>query len=274
MMKRILIAALFLIAFPTHAATVSVEPVQGEAGPGDRFSLSVILTTDANAVNVVEGRVKIPFGVVVDSVSAAGSAFSLWPTYPAYFTTDHAVEFSGGAPGGIAAGKSVRLFTIHAHAERAGVYEFPITGVSAYRNDGAGTSEDISTRSASVSVRDGAPVPTIPTVATAPLVADVGQDDALFDGRYFIAFYGGDRGKGVRYEIKEGNGAFQPAERYYVIHDQTLRTPVTVRAIDADGVSVEKTLLAQPPYLLIALVVLMLIAVAVYLFMRGRKKPL
>ncbi len=271
MMKRILIATLFFIAFPTHAATVSVEPVQGEAGPGDRFSLSVILTTDANAVNVVEGRVKIPFGVVVDNVSAAGSPFSLWPTYPSYVTTDHAIEFSGGAPGGIAANSRVTLFTIRAHAEQPGAYTVSAERANAYRHDGSGTVEDVSTKGTTVTVRDGAKAPAAPKPAASPLVADIGQDAALFEGRYFVAFYGGDRGRGVRYEVREGNGAFQPAERYYVIRDQSLKTPVTVRALDDTGVAAEKTVNAQPISPLLSAIAILLTLLTGWFIVKRRR---
>ncbi len=269
-MKYLFLPLVFLFALPAHAATVIVEPTNGEAAPGESFTLTVSLTADGEAVNASEGSVRIPSGVVVESVSAAGSLFTLWPSYPAFYTTDRMVEFSGGVPGGISSGTTGLLFTIRAHAERPGAYEFSPTGVGVYRNDGEGTPEEVNTKGALITVREGAKAPRVSTKEATPLVADIGQDAALFDGQYFVAFYGGDRGAGVRYEIREGTGDYVSADRYYVIRDQTLKTPITVRALDAEGVVQEVTLNQQPPYLLIVIVLLALVVLGA-LFMRRKK---
>lgn len=269
-MKYFLPFILLFLALPAHAATVRVEPSGGEAPPATPFTVTVMLTTDANPVNVVEGSVRIPAGVTVDSVSAAGSAFSLWPTYPAYVTTDHAVEFSGGVPGGVAPGVQATLFTIRAHADAPGVYAFAPSGMSAYQNDGKGSAEQVMTSSATVTVRAGAASPAVAAGKASPLVADIGRDDSLFGGRYFLAFYGGDRGAGVRYEVREGNGPYVAADRYYVLRDQTLHTQVTVRAIDDAGVVATRTVNAGPPYVLIALAIIVLVALGFWFLKRRR----
>lgn len=271
-MKYFLLAGLFLAALPAQAATLSVS-APTEAPPSASFEISVVLAASTNPVNVVEGALHIPPGITVDSVSTAGSVFSLWPVYPAYYATDKEVEFSGGVPGGLAKGANGTLFTIRAHADTPGAYAFSFANAAAYINDGKGSADTVDTKGATVTVREGAATTAASTPAAAPLVASIGRDPSLFDGAYFVAFYGGDRGSGVRYEVREGSGAFTPAERYYVLHDQTLKTPVTVRAIDANGVATQVTLNGEPPYLLLALALIVLAALALAWWLRRRKTP-
>jgi hypothetical protein len=75
----------------------------------------------------------------------------------------------------------------------------------------------------------------------------------------------------VHYEVREGNGDFVSADRYYVLKDQSLKTPVTVRAVDENGTSAEVTLNGGLPVIPIVVVVIVL-AVALWLYYARRKK--
>lgn len=229
-----------------YAATVSIEPSAPAAPPSTQFALTITVTTDSNPINVVEGSVRIPPDVTVDAISTAGSAFTLWPLQPEFVTNDGKIEFSGGAPGGVPAGTRAILFTVYAHTDIADSYVFQPTGITAYRNDGKGTREPIAATGASIDVRPGAtpaPLKASPLKAT-PLTANVGNDPALFDGQYFVSFYGGDRGKGVSYyEVQEGVfESWNRADRFYVLKNQSLNREIFVRAVDEDGVSAKTTI--------------------------------
>lgn len=265
-MRPFLIALLLLLIAPSaHAARVEVTPSVSEAAPGQSFTLTVVLFADETAVNVAEGRILIPEGVHVDAASVAGAAFTLWPSPPSYSPVENAVLFSGGVPGGIAGRTSGTLFTIRARADEAGSYVFSPRAVNAYLDDGSGTPDTVTTSSAVVSVHEGASAPAGVNQAKEPLSAAIGSDPSLFDGKYFVAFYGGDRGNGIlRYEVKEGVfGSFVDAGRYYVLEDQSLGRQITIRAIDAEGVAAEKVLAAErgiPAWVFIAGVIFLALA--------------
>lgn len=254
--------ALSLIASPLYAASVTLTAE--EARPGDSFSIPVTVDVGAEKVNVVEGLVAIPEGIIVDSVSTAGSALVLWPRQPAYVVADKAVEFTGGVPGSLPS--HALLFTIRAHAEHPGTYTFSPSEFAAYRNDGKGTRVTLAETAIAVNIAEDAK----PTggaasepVAKTSLIADLGRDASLFDGKYFVSFYGGDNGRGVdHYVVQEGWwGRAVVADRYYVLKDQGQGSSVHITAVNTDGSVQSTTLPAAHPWterltLLVAFVVL------------------
>lgn len=238
---------LFLLAPAAQAASIEIAPSMGEAGPGEEFTLVVSIGADDAPVNAAEGFISVPEGVRIRSASTAGSVFSLWPASPAYERAIGGIAYSGGVPGGILAGTSGTLLTIRASADEPGNYVFSPRGTTVYQNDGLGTPDSVTTAGAVIAVREGASAARTDKAEPAPLVASIGSDPSLFDGKYFVAYYGGDRGAGVlRYEVKEGVfGSYKPAGRYYVLEDQTLGRQVTVRSVDADGVAASTVLPAK-----------------------------
>lgn len=230
------------------AAVVRVSSEGEQAGIGKQVVISVMLRTEAAPLNAVEGVLAIPEGMQVDAVETAGSAFSLWITPPQYSRSDGTIAFAGGVPGGIAPDTEVLLFTVRAHADQSGTYAFTPRSLAAYRNDGAGTLEAVTGTSVAVAVDRTADAQILPSqTANIPLGADIGSDPSLFEGRYFLSFYGGDNGSGVvRYAVKEGWwGGYTQVDRYYVLKDQSRTRGITVRAYRADDTSVALTLPAE-----------------------------
>jgi hypothetical protein len=274
-----LLAILFLLGTTAHAAQITLTPSVSAVAPNTPFTITVSMTTTQNAVNVVQGAVTIPAAMVVEKVSTAGSTFTLWPTTPTYVPAKNQVEFSGGVPGGVAKGKTVQLFSIQVHATKVGAYSVTPNSLQAYQNDGKGTGEPLTVVPASITVKIGAASNTLAsTSVTQPLVATVGRDASLHNGDYFVTFSGGDRGDGVvRYEIEEGNGAFILAiGDYYVLTDQTLSKDITVRALDANGVSAQTTIKAQHKaplsYAWMVIAIVFAAVLAYLIFFRKKKK--
>lgn len=269
----LVVCTLLGVPLSSYAATIHAEVAGKTVGEGKSLIVRLWLKTDEAAINSVSGSLRIPAGVHVDSVDTAGSVFTLWITTPQFVISDGAINFSGGVPHGVSSNKDVLLFTVTAHADNPGSYTFTPENITSYRNDGLGTTEKTATVSGEVTVDTSAQAQNVPQITTSnPLVADVGRDDALFDGKYFVAFYGGDSGSGIdHYEVKEGWGG-TPAvvDRFYVIKDQSLRTKIQIRAIGTDGkkVAVNVTGLhttIKPLILSVSLIVLLLVLVLVAL---------
>jgi len=269
-----LLASIVLFVPVAHAATVSFsEPKATAAGS---FAIEVTLNADAHAVNVVEGAIAIPTGLAIDSVTTAGSGFSLWPQTPQFVRADRSIEFSGGVPGGIPAQTSARLFTIFAHATEPGTFTLDASKVNAYENDGKGTKDTLTSKSLALKATVAGTAIAQRQVSggvTSPLIAEIGSDSSLFDGKYFVSFYGGDAGSGVdHYLVQEGwYRKAVPASRYYVLQDQGRTVAVTVEAVDASGHSTKTTIPAAHPFaFVIPLLGVLAVLVAGFFLTRAR----
>ncbi len=267
-MRIILLFVLLSVASGAYAAELSITPAP--AGAGATFSIPVMVDVGNDNVNAIEGSLTVPDGLVIDTISTAGSVLALWAEGPSYVVTDRAIEFTGGSPHSIASGKQL-LFVVHAHAAAQGSYVLTPKSLSAYANDGKGSRLAITSAPVTVMVGAKGSVPaesgqSTPHTATT-LVADLGRDASLFDGKYFIAFYGGDNGRGVdHYEIQEGwwSRAVR-ADKYYVVKDQSQGTSLYVTAINANGTVAVTTIPAAHPWkergVLIALLLVLAVSI-------------
>ncbi len=268
MRTLLIILAFVLFPAPLYAATLRVEGPSAPVGIGRDITLRVWLLAEDEAVNAAEGAIRIPDGIHVEGADAHGSAFPVWTTSPRVILSDGVIAFSGGVPNGIPPGREALLFTIHARATAPGEYAFVPEGIRVYRNDGRGTLEPSPALRASVSVEieAGDEALSLAPLASTPVTADIGRDDALFDGRYFLAFYGGTLPSGVdHYEVKEGwFGKTVRADGYHVLADQGLTSRVTVTAVGTDGSRESVTVpAANPPYWIAALIGLLTLALII-----------
>lgn len=266
----------FSAATLASAAELSFVSEPLSPAVGEPFMVHVELATGDATYNVFEGAVKVPSDLTIERVSTGGSALTLWTALPNFVPSLGHIEFTGGTPEGVGPDQQIRLFTIHARARAPGGYVLSSRGASAYLNDGSGTRRDIP--AATVRVTVGARGPDSTAKARdrrGPefVVAEVGQESSLFGGQYYVTFSATDDVSGVvAYEIKEGRFTnYVPAERYYVVKDQNLKTPVWVRAIDASGNVTSKQViggsLAVP-----AIIGSILIVLALYVWWRRTKR--
>lgn len=249
----LLLITLAALAAPTmsaQAATLSVEPPLAAAG--STILLPVVFSPGKDKVNVVEGSITIPDGITVDGIDTSGSAFSLFADGPIYMLSSRTIEFTAGAPGGLAPDSIALVFVIKAHADVEGKYDITPLGISSYENDGKGTRNPVSAPIASVSVgpKGSVAVDAFPPAAPAPLVAEIGNDESLFNGRWFATFYGGADSASIdHYEVREG--WWRPsvrADRYYVLLDQDRSSTVWVTAVSENGKRVTSSIAAENPW--------------------------
>ena len=277
MMASVVLGLVVLVGAPTaRAATISFVTTPGTV-PTDTV-VTVELATDGDALNVVEGSVAVPQGLTVASISTGGSALSLWTQEPKFVPGGRTIEFAGGTPAGLSAHSVVKLFSFTASSQGPKVTGAKATGV-AYKSDGKGTPVPLSSGSwASGAKQEGAST-TSPHMDTVPPVfvyADVAQDPTLFGGKAYLTFAATDDSSGVAYyEVKEGSGAYEKVDKYYVLHDQSRGSTIVVRAVDVAGNTKEATLIPQHTPLVsrvaIAVAVVLVVVLAV-LFVRRRMK--
>jgi hypothetical protein len=229
-----------------HAASISFIAPANTILLGTPFQIEVHLETEQDAVNMVQGALVIPKGLRVLDVETGASPLRLWPTAPRYVPSSRSVVFFGGTPGTFAPGSDVLLYKVTLLAERDGTYTFSSGVTQAYRDDGLGTS--ISVPENTVSVRasgtalsaEQVAVPATPSPDLIPptvTYADIGRDPALFGGAYYVSFSASDAESGIdHYEVKEGwFGSYTRTNQYYVLTDQSLDSPIVIRAADRAG---------------------------------------
>ena len=241
---------LFTVAVPLHAAELSIEAPLG--GVGSPILLPVVFTAGDESVNVVEGSITIPEGMVVERLDTSGSAFPLFASGPTYMPSSRTVEFTAGSESGIGAREVALVFVIQARAEKEAMYEVSPGTIAAYASDGAGTKIAVAAHPTQVSVgaKGSVQVDAFPKGAPQTLLAEIGKEDSLFEGKWFLTFFGGAQGAPVaRYEIREGWWRLpETAERYYVLKDQSLHTTVWVTAVDERGGRVTTMIPAAHPW--------------------------
>jgi len=256
-----------------HGATVSA--IATPETSGGAIAIEIRLATDSDSINAVEGTINIPENITDVKVTTSGSAFSLWVSGPTYEIGDRAIHFTGGAPGGIGEGKDVLLFTIFGKTQVLGNHIFTPINVSVYENDGKGTLAPIQIIASKVEVTkidsqiSDLREEQIEKDDSAPRVtAVVGKDTSLFEGSYFLSFYGTDTGSGIaRFEVSEGFGSFKEHKEYYVLSDQKLGSLIRVRAVDGAGNSKttwifpEHPFAHKAPYVVIALALLLVLGI-------------
>lgn len=264
------------LAVPAAAAELSLEAPLASAESA--FFLPVVFESESEDVNVVEGSIRVPEDVDIESIDTSASSFAVFAHGPVYDLSSRTITFAAGAPGGLAGTDVALLFVIRAHASVPGTYVFEPGAVTAYRNDGSGTAITVAADGTALSVgeKGSVAVDPLPKAPAVPLIAEIGRDASLFEGRWFATFFGGASGSSVAYyEVREG--WLRPAaraDRYYVLEDQGRGSTIWVTAVGEGGERATVTLPAENPWserALIALAALVLLALAWLLFRRLRR---
>jgi len=124
-------------------------------------------------------------------------------------------------------------------AREEGVSALTIEEAEVLKNDGLGTKANLrlNNLNISVSVDAGAPIKPKENEDKNPpesFKPEIGRDENIFDGKYFLAFATQDKGTGIdHYEVKEGFwGKYIIAESPYLINDQSLGKVMYIKAVD------------------------------------------
>lgn len=254
--KLIFAAALWLIPASAFGAAVSFEPASLVANQAKPFAATVVLNTEGQSINAIDGTVLIAPELGNDiTVSDSGSVVTYWVERPEWNPGTRTVTFSGTIPGGYN-GQAGILFTLIFPARNGEPVENAavIMQVNSYLNDGLGTPARIigsqfslvSDGSANANPEiteqlylDTSKADNVPPEVFSPQLA---RDDSMFEGRWFISFSTTDKQSGIsHYEIQETRSGrlhasrWQRAESPYLLQDQELHSFIYVVAIDRQG---------------------------------------
>lgn len=229
------------------AAELSLKSNNEQVFVGDTVSVDVLINTEGEAVNVVEGNIVVSNGldlIEIKDLSIANSILKQWVRNPSWSKKDGTISFIGGLPGGFQA-KSASLFRIFFTAQTSGQITFLPSDIKVYANDGLATpvGTHVTPLIINVSTSDILPVKDeLKTLITKDYQAptdiniDLGQDPALFDGQKFINISASDLDSGIAYfEVKEGNRDPVKTNNSYVLQNQNNLEPIIIFAFDKAG---------------------------------------
>jgi hypothetical protein len=214
---------------------------------GDTIAVDVIVNTEGESINVIEGNINISKGldlVDIKELSLANSVFTKWVRTPSWSKEDGMISFIGGIPGGYNQ-KVANLFRIFFTAKAAGQLTFSPSDIKTYANDGLATQIGTHFNPLNISVgpKDNFLVTdelqaVLNKDSEAPINIsfDLGQDSSLFDGQKFINISAVDNESGIAYfEVKEGNREPVKTNNSYVLQNQDNLEPLIILAFDKAG---------------------------------------
>ncbi len=245
--------ALVFLPFVVSADSIYLDPDAGTYGPGDTFFVNVRLDNGDDCINAAHVDIQYPKeSVKAVDFSRGNSIFSLWVGEPKIDNDAGVVSFEGGIPGGYCGriqgdpavsnilGKLV--FTVKNSDAKTAILH-PGATSRAYLNDGLGTSINLSSRDATITLAkdsvgqasawlDEVSADKIPPES---FVVQVDSSRGVFSGRYYAVFSTVDKQSGIdHYEIFERGGWIKVASPH-TLWDQSLRSGVKIKAVDKAG---------------------------------------
>lgn len=234
-------------AIPAESALISIKNPSEKVSVGDVVVLSVLIDTENQNINVVEGDVSIVMGgdnIVIKDLSVAGSSFLLWPVKPSFSQSLNKISFTAGIPGGINKRDAI-LFKIILQIQAEGQIVLSPANIKAFVNDGRATPVQIKFSPitfSSSALGDGGGVNNWGKIIIGDnkkpfgLMAEIGSDSSLFEGKTFVAFSAFDNESGIdHYEVKEGDREVVRSGSIYVFQNQQKLEPTLIIAYDKAG---------------------------------------
>lgn len=240
--KTLLSLGILLSAHSSYAVTLFAQKVDS-LNEKDTVLIKIMINTEGTEINSLDGTIAVNDPTSIQAINLGGSIFSLWPNKPSLNLNKKEITFIGGSTSGVS-GTALRLFTLAVKPDQVDRLTFELKNAIAYKNDGKGTALAMAPKVISLSVQDPreSPVDSLQALilkdkkAPEPFEVQLGYDDSVFNGQYFVSFSTTDKDSGVSYyEVTEGD--FPPVRSgdTYVLRDQTLKNKIKVVAIDNAG---------------------------------------
>lgn len=244
------------LLFPASvlAARVTFEPKTIPATPQENYTVTVLMDTEGESINAIEGTVVIDAALGNPlSVTDSGSVVTYWIARPSWNESSRTVRFSGSVPGGFSGSGILFSVVLPPTSGTPGANALSLVDVRAYRNDGLGSLAKVALESLRFSQSSE---PMNQAIADQLFVDDtkkdndppeifspsISRDERVYDGKWFVTFAASDKQSGVdHYEIQESrsgkidSGRWKRAESPYLLEDQELHSYVFVIAIDRQG---------------------------------------
>ncbi|MFM2357924.1 MAG: hypothetical protein RJA61_661 [Candidatus Parcubacteria bacterium] len=220
-----------------YAANIYTEVVPQESQ--GIYHVSVFVDTEEVA-NALQGELVIPEFMALEKISEGNSVLHFWIEKPRL--EGNSVFFGGITPGGFS-GERKLVFSIIAKQVRQGTGDISFRNVTLLGNNETGTRLVVKTTQTRIGGNEVSQVESVPFVDSIPpetFTPEIGRDESLFDGQWFIAFSTTDKDSGVKeYQVRESRFSWFtfgkkwiPAESPYVLQDQTLKSVIFVKALD------------------------------------------
>lgn len=247
MKKIIILFSIFYFLFSLSSRAFAAEiSLQGPStvAVGDRLTLTVILDTEGEIINAVEGTINYPDSLELTTINDAQSVINLWIKRP-QLNEKGVIHFAGITPGGYrgAAGKIVTaVFRVPAGGAGGSVR---LTDARALLNDGRGTPAKLRIEPYAFTV--AADASSTVSVAVTPAISDtqppqmappyLARDATVSDNQWFLIFTARDDQSGIReYQVQESwFDKWHVAESPYLLKDQAVRGRISIKAIDNAG---------------------------------------
>jgi hypothetical protein len=238
----IVIGVVFIPLNISNAAQLSFEVVSQEKGTDSVTVIEVFLDPEGISINAIEGTIGL-LGKGAEQLSTVvietgESALNYWPQYPEYSLSEHVIRFTGGTTESFSEKRA--LFQMRIFAKQQDELILSWLGGSAYRGDGEGTEEAISSRSLTTVVTKSEPNQiSASSIDTKPPQFDeirVSQDEDVYGGKYFLSFHAVDDVSGVvGYDVVEGGETTKVDNGIYLLKDQERNTKTVIIAYDGAG---------------------------------------
>jgi hypothetical protein len=248
----IIVAVAFAFCFvqigKTSAAEIYFGTNEKEVGLEQSFEIGVFLNTAGESLNAVASTLTFPTeNLSVSEIRDGNSIVNMWVERPIQGEGESAskISFSGIIPGGYV-GNNGYLFSIVFTSKKSGKATITSFEETMLLNDGAGTITTATRAPISLSIlstpSEKSFIEPVDTIKPESFTPKITRDPNLFDNQYFIAFVADDKQSGIdHFEVKQGFfGKYETVESPYVLKDQSLRTRISVKAVDkADNARVE-----------------------------------
>lgn len=265
-----------------------VSPVP-EISIGQQFQLDLMLDTEGEIINAIEGEIIFPKELLeLREIRDGDSIINLWVEKPSVNISGQ-LMFSGIIPTGFAGvlspyyegygpGKIFSLIFISKN-KGEGIVDFESGKVLLH--DGLGTPADVKISNFQFLISEEVPSSEFQDLSfkdidpPEPFKPEIVSDPNVFEGKYFLVFNAQDKGAGIYYyKVKEGDREFEIAESPYLLKNQGLYDEITVQAVDRAGNIREERLAAineKPIYFKTELWII-LIVIVLLLWLYKRKK--
>ena len=240
-MKKILIFFILgTVLYPASilAAGLQLESGSNEVRTGDIFKVDVVVNSDNESVNAIEGEVRFPIDTLeLKEIKIGSSILTFWIESPHEINPGR-IFYSGITPGGFNLPKAL-VFSIFFQAKRDGLVNINLANSKVLKNDGLGTEAGLTLTNINIYVRSDIPSQMVvydDNIPPEKFKVQVIQDPNVFEGKYFLVFTAQDKDSGIdRYEVKEGKNNYKITQSPYLLENQELTSDITVKAVDKHG---------------------------------------
>ena len=259
-LKIIILICLIFFSHNVLAASLEIKTEKDGLELGGNFSVSIILNTEGQSINTIEGDLKYDASMLKGEIVDIGDSFvSFWVEKPD-FKNPGLIHFSGIVPGGISS-NNAEVFKIIFTAYKIGNTSLTLNNMSLFLNDGEGSIIKGEVKNASMEIikkegtEDNSFV--LPSDENPPEKFNLvrSQSTSIFDDKNFIVFSTLDKGSGVAYYKVCEFFKCTEAKSPFLLSNQTPFYYIRVSAYDVNGNITTSSLLS--PYLFIIFLLLL-----------------